>query len=100
MNISMDDSRSLTISRVRNEVEIWLNDSLTRTQKLLALYRGGKYHDVDPELFSIIKDPVYGSRLMKEIRQSFDEPQAEFNKRWTCFKRSILLHVLLLKRSI
>lgn len=96
----MNDSRSLTLKYYSGEVEIWLNDSLTRSQKMLAKYRGGKYLNVDPEFFSVITNRAYNTKLLKAIKQCFEEPQAEFTKRWNCFKRSIILNVLLLKRSI
>lgn len=100
MNIPMSDSRSLTVKYFRGDVEIWLNDSLTRSQKMLANYRGGRYSNVDPELFTVIKNDAYNTKLLKAIKSCYEEPQAEFTKRWNCLKRSIILNVLLLKRSI
>jgi hypothetical protein len=100
MNIPMTDSRSLSIKYFRGDVEIWLNDSLTRSQKMLANYRGGRYSKVDPEFISVIKNDAYNTKLLKAIKSCYEEPQAEFTKRWNCLKRSVILQILLLKRSI
>lgn len=98
MNITLEDQRSISINMIRGEIEIWLHDSLTRTQKLLAKYQGGKYSEVDPELFRVMQGGN-GIKIMRALRQCFDEPQAEFTRRWTCFKRLIVLKVLTFRRS-
>lgn len=100
MTIPMNDFRSLNIERDGSEVEIWLHDSLTRSKKMIASYAGGKYSKIDPEFFRVIKDESCNRKLMHGIKGVFEEPKEEIVKRWTCFKRSIMLRIRRFQRSI
>jgi hypothetical protein len=99
MIIDLEDSRSLEILSLRGEVELWLHDALTRSKKKIGLHRGGKYVEFHPELFEIAYSG-HGKSIVKAIRDCHAEPQAEFTRRLTCLRRSIVLKVLLLRRSI
>lgn len=99
MIIELQDSRSLEITSLRGEVELWLYDALTRSRKKIGLHRGGKYVESQPELFEIAYSG-HGKDIVKAIRQCHEQPQAEFTRRLTCLRRSIVLKLILLRRSI
>lgn len=102
MNIELEDGRSLEVNSLRGEIEIWLYDSLTRTRKLIGRHRGGKYVESHPELFEIgsRKNGGYGKMIIKAIKECYETPEAEFTKKLTCLRRSILLKVLLIRRKM
>jgi hypothetical protein len=99
MIIDLEDSRSLEITELRGEVELWLHDALTRSKKKIGLHRGGKYVEMHPELFQIAA-AGHGKAIVRAIRQCHEQPQAEFTRRWTCLRRSLVLKAILLRRAI
>jgi hypothetical protein len=94
-----DTSRVYISSEYHNEIDIWIHDSLTRSKKLIAKYAGGRYLDIDKEFFALLKNRSYANKILNGIKCHNEKKPNEYEKRWTCFKRSIMLQIRMIQRN-
>jgi hypothetical protein len=94
-----DTSRVYISSEYLNEIDIWIHDSLTRSKKLIAKYVGGRYTDIDKEFFTLLKNKSYANKILNGIKCQNEKKPNEYEKRWICFKRSIMLQIRMIQRN-
>jgi hypothetical protein len=94
-----DTSRVYISSDYINEIDIWIHDSLTRSKKLIAKYVGGRYTDIDKEFFALLKNKSYANKILNGIKCQNEKKPNEYEKRWICFKRSIMLQIRMIQRN-
>jgi hypothetical protein len=94
-----DTSRVYISSDYINEIDIWVHDSLTRSKKLIAKYVGGRYTDIDKEFFALLKNKSYANKILNGIKCQNEKKPNEYEKRWICFKRSIMLQIRMIQRN-
>ena len=94
-----DTSRVYISSEYHNEIDIWIHDSLTRSKKLIAKYVGGRYTDTDKEFFALLKNKSYANKILNGIKCQKEVEPNGYERKWICFKRSIMLQVRRIQRN-